>query len=313
MRAGDRPDRRARRAHARPSPPPTHPARRLHLAASDRTHAILNQQPIRFEPLAEKGMFLARGIGPAIRLSGTSIDFPIDSGSSPPKRSRPVRRRTRSSRVTGLDPLPGRINYFWRRSREVAHQRADLRARPHLVGLYRGIDVDYYGAGGLLDIRPHREARIAHDRFGWRSAARRWRSAKTVIWSTAPTTRVASQAGRLPDDRGARREVTVEYRRRGDGTFGFAVGSYDRRQPLIIDPIVEYSFTFGGGSDDVANDMTVDDLGAVYIGGTTTSLDFPAVNPVSDRQDAGSTCRHGIQFNTAYCSDGNRARGAPEV
>ena len=296
------------------APPKLTTASSAHLTDSDRAHAILNQQPIRFEPLAEKGMFLARGMGPAIRLSGTSIDFPINSGSSHTETiSVQFVGARKSSRVTGLDPLPGRINYLY--GDDPARWRTNIPtyARAHSSELYRGIDVDYYGAGGLLEydlmVRP--ESRTDVIRLAVSGASAAISEDGDLVYGADRRVLLRKPVAYQTID-GARREVTVEYRRRGDGTFGFAVGSYDRRQLLIIDPVVEYSFAFGGGSDDAAADMAVDDLGAVYIGGTTTSVDFPAVNPVSDRQDAGSTCRTGIEFNTAYCSDGFLAKLRPD-
>src|SRR6185295_11951676 len=47
----------------------------------ERATAALSKLPIRFEPTDQKGTFLARGMGPAVRLTGRSIEFPIGSGS----------------------------------------------------------------------------------------------------------------------------------------------------------------------------------------------------------------------------------------
>src|SRR5439155_25524504 len=40
---------------------------------------------------------------------------------------------------------------------------------------------------------------------------------------------------------------------------GFAVGRYDRKRPLVIDPVVAYSSYFGGSGDDFAFAAAVDD------------------------------------------------------
>ena len=58
----------------------------------------------------------------------------------------------------------------------------------------------------------------------------------------------------------------------------FAVGSYDRRRPLVIDPVLSYSTYLGGTGSDVAYGIAVDSSGDAYITGSTGSLDFPIVS-----------------------------------
>ena len=58
----------------------------------------------------------------------------------------------------------------------------------------------------------------------------------------------------------------------------FAVGSYDRRQPLVIDPVLSYSTYLGGSGPDVAYGIAVDSSGNAYITGSTSSVNFPIVS-----------------------------------
>jgi hypothetical protein len=58
----------------------------------------------------------------------------------------------------------------------------------------------------------------------------------------------------------------------------FALGDYDRRQPLVIDPVLSYSTYLGGTGGDVAYGIAVDSSGNAYITGTTGSVDFPIVS-----------------------------------
>ncbi len=97
-----------------------------------------------------------------------------------------------------------------------------------------------------------------------------------------------------------RRDITVSYRRRSDGAFSFAVGPYDRSQPLVIDPIVAYSFSFGGSGDERANDIAVDETGALYVGGETYSTNFLLVNPAQARDDVGDSC---VFYGNSICRD----------
>ena len=45
---------------------------------------------------------------------------------------------------------------------------------------------------------------------------------------------------------GERVPVESRYRLLGDGSYGFAVGAYDPRYPLVIDPGLDYSTFLGG-------------------------------------------------------------------
>ena len=47
---------------------------------------------------------------------------------------------------------------------------------------------------------------------------------------------------------GQRKPVAATYKAVGSGHIGFQVGSYDRRYPLVIDPVLVFSAVFGGSS-----------------------------------------------------------------
>jgi hypothetical protein len=67
------------------------------------------------------------------------------------------------------------------------------------------------------------------------------------------------------------------FRLGGDSRYGFAVGSYDRSRPLVIDPGLAYS-TFLGGSDGEPFGtwgVAVDGAGNAITTGATVSPDFP--------------------------------------
>jgi len=68
----------------------------------------------------------------------------------------------------------------------------------------------------------------------------------------------------------------IEESATSSGSFGFAVGAYDRSLPLVIDPAIVISCGFlGGSADDAGAGVAIDSSGSVYVAGTTASLDFP--------------------------------------
>ena len=67
-----------------------------------------------------------------------------------------------------------------------------------------------------------------------------------------------------------RETVAVHFVLEGNGQVGFAVGAYDPRQPLVIDPILSYSTYLGGaatGGTQEGTGIAVDSAGNAYMTG----------------------------------------------
>ncbi len=65
--------------------------------------------------------------------------------------------------------------------------------------------------------------------------------------------------------------------------YGFNIGSYDRSETLVIDPLL-YSTYIGGGGPDEGYGIEVDDSGNVYVTGLTFSSGFPILDAYDDTQ-----------------------------
>jgi hypothetical protein len=95
--------------------------------------------------------------------------------------------------------------------------------------------------------------------------------------------RILTSAGVLTDTRpktyqivgGSRIGVESHFVLRSATTFGLAVGAYDRRLPLVIDPGLVYSTYLGGSGDDNGNAIAIDAAGNAYVTGVTMSSNFP--------------------------------------
>ena len=79
-----------------------------------------------------------------------------------------------------------------------------------------------------------------------------------------------------------RHEIAGHFVKRSDHEVSFAIANYDRQHTLVIDPTFSWSTYLGGSGTDLATCVAVDALGDTYIGGTTTSTNFP-----TDGSDAG--------------------------
>jgi hypothetical protein len=95
--------------------------------------------------------------------------------------------------------------------------------------------------------------------------------------------RLDTARGALADDAptafqghaGSTAPVAAAFSIRGDGEYGFSLGSYDRTQALVIDPAVLYATYLGGNDADAGNAVAADTEGNVYVAGSTRSIDFP--------------------------------------
>ena len=80
-------------------------------------------------------------------------------------------------------------------------------------------------------------------------------------------------------------------------TVGFRLGTYDRRKPLVIDPVLVFSTFLGGSVADVANAITTDAAGNLYVAGGALSPDFPVTPGVLQSMQKGSS-----GFGSAFVS-----------
>jgi Beta-propeller repeat/Domain of unknown function DUF11 len=198
---------------------------------------------------------------------------------------------TGNSTVSGDDQLSGKSNYFIGNDPAKWHTDVPQFARVRYRSVYPGIDLVYYGKQGQLEYdfeaAPGSDPREVTLRFeGAENLA--IDSAGNLVLAVADG-HVTLQAPRVYQHVGEEeRGVDGRFELRGKDRVGFALGAYDPRRALVIDPVLTYSTYLGGSSDEactvilgVASGVSgcpavaVDTSLNAYIAGSTESADFP--------------------------------------
>lgn len=219
--------------------------------------------------------FLARAPGYALFLTpGEAVVAPQGG---PALRLRWV--GARASRIAGEAELPGRTHYLV--GDDPARWRTGIPsfARVRYRDVYPGIDLVFHGDPRQVEydfvVAPGADLRKVRIALKGAEKVRIDRSGDVVLRSGGEELRLLRPVA-YQEVGGARRQVASRWRRTPGGALGFAVGRYDRRRPLVIDPVIVYSTYLGGGSRDIGRAIAVDAQGNAYAAGYSASTDFPA-------------------------------------
>ena len=228
--------------------------------------------PLSFEPSSDNSSFIAHGSGYSVRLNpdGALLSLGQDDvvimklqGSDPAK-------------PTARDLLPGTVNYFL--GNDAKHWRTSIPtyAKVAYSGVYPGIDLVYYGDHRALEydlvVAPKASVKSIRIRFAGARinlAANGDLQIKAQHGSIAFHQPIAYQSINVH-----KQPVQARFVKINDTEVAFAVGHYDRRQPLVIDPQIIYSTYFNGAT---VQAIAVDSAGSAYItGAAATTLPVTA-------------------------------------
>jgi len=86
---------------------------------------------------------------------------------------------------------------------------------------------------------------------------------------------------------GSRTVIDGQFQIGEDHDVIFTLASYDKSQPLVIDPIISYSTYHGGSGNDSGRAVRMEADGAVIVTGDTDSVDFPTVTALQPAYGGG--------------------------
>ena len=199
--------------------------------------------------------------------------------------------------LTASERLPGIINYYLGSNPNHWRTRVPTFARLVTKSVYPGIDAVYYGTRQQLEY----DLNIAsgHDAGAVRLSIEG--ADKVALEHDGDLAIVLHQERiylRKPfiyqNINGTRKPVAGRYvllsqASAADGTrIGIRAGAYDRKHPLVVDPVLSYSTYLGGAGADIARGVALDGSNNNYITGTTCSTNFPTA--AAAQPTAGGDC-----------------------
>lgn len=184
-------------------------------------------------------------------------------------RMRLVNSNAAAAALQGIHQLAGTSNYLTGNDARQWVTGVASYAAVRQQNVYRGIDVIYYGNQQQLEydfnVAPGANpGAIAIDFEGARGL--RLDSGGDLVLSTAAGDVRQRKPFVYQETDGLKTQVAGRYEIKGKHRVGFRLGAYDRRKPLVIDPVLSYSTTFNG---EIA-DIKVDAAGNTYVTGFTS-------------------------------------------
>ncbi len=212
----------------------------------------------------------------------------LDSGVAEVLRMKLVGSNPKAS-IVGIDPLPGKSNYFMGNDPRKWRTNVVNYARVRYRKIYPGVDLIYYGQQRQLEwdfvLAPGADSHRI--RFAFEGAKKLSLDAEGNLLVDTAGGEVVLNPPRVHQEVGGQTQsISAGYALAGKEQVSFELGAYDAGRALVIDPVLSYSTYLGGNSWDTAFGIAVDSFGSAYVTGATGSADFPTSNPLPTPNNA---------------------------
>ncbi len=194
--------------------------------------------------------FLARGRGYTLVLAAGEAVLALDRAAAGDAVIRmKVLGGDGKSPVTGADELPGKTNYLVGNDPAAWHVDVPSYAAVRYPSIYPGVDLVFHGSDQReleydLVIAPGADPAII--RLGFEGATGITVDGAGDLVLHAPGGDVVERAPQAYQEIDGRRlAVAAGYEIAGANQVAFSVGRYDRKRPLIIDPVLAFSTRTG--------------------------------------------------------------------
>ena len=184
------------------------------------------------------------------------------------------------------DEITAKTNYLLGNDPAKWHTNVPNFGKVRYRGIYPGIDIVYYGNQQQLEhdfvVAPGADPSVIAFAVRGTKRLRLDGGGDLVMQTNGGEVRLLKPLI-YQSVNGERQEVAGRYVLKGGRMVGFEVAEFDRRQALVIDPVLSYSTYLGssGGemfSGNQGSGIAVDASRNAYITGTVYSADFPTEN-----------------------------------
>jgi hypothetical protein len=223
--------------------------------------------------------FVSRGATTSVLLEDREVTL-VDR-STPGTSVRIEWLGTLDRRPFGVSPLPGITNYLLGTDPDRWHTDIPSFERVRYEGLWPGINLVVYAHGHELEydleLAPGADPALIQLRISGPERVKLDARGRLVVRTTRGEFKMTRPQVFQLSPRGGRREIVLSHwTLRPGGIVSVALGPYDRRRAVTIDPILQYSTYLGGSGYDVAYAVAVDGNQNAFVTGSSSSLDFAA-------------------------------------
>jgi hypothetical protein len=183
-----------------------------------------------------------------------------------------------AAKIKGADKLQTVTNYLIGSDPAKWHSSIPNYTKVKYESIYPGVDLVFYGNYGRLeydiDVAPGVDPQVIQMEFDDAQGIK-LNGAGDLLLHAGKNQVALGRPIAYQEGNGARRAVAAKYVLHGSSEVTIALGDYDRKKPLTIDPAIMYS-TYIGGTMAQGQAVAVDASGSAYLTGWTCCVnDFP--------------------------------------